>query len=63
MSDPEPPSIDEIAEQEALEAAEWEWETPTVSPLSVNVDVNALLADLGEQATWELLGKLKDLFA
>lgn len=33
-----------------------------MSPLTVAVDVNALLEDHGETATWDILGKLKDLF-
>lgn len=34
----------------------------TFSPLQIVVDVNALLEDHGDSATWEILGKLKDLF-
>jgi hypothetical protein len=46
------PPVDEPAEAEIV----------SCSPLSILVDFNALLRDVGEPAVWDTLGKLKDLF-
>jgi hypothetical protein len=37
-------------------------ESPSTSPLSILVDFNDLLDELGEPDVWSVLGKLKDLF-
>jgi len=35
----------------------------TITPLSVSVDVVEAIKEFGEEQTFELLGKLKDMFA
>lgn len=40
-----------------------EVDTLRVPPITVNVDFNDLFRDEGEERTWELLGKLKDLMS
>lgn len=54
-SDPETAAALRALGDVAVEAAQ-------CSPLTVAVDVNALLADHGEPAMWRILGQLKDLF-